>query len=476
MQTEPSVTIDRLYTAAQGMLKQGRGRAALPMIAALEEAGAPARRVSHLLGTMAMQEGRAEDALAAFDAALDDGPAEPGILCERASARMRLRDLRGALDDVAAAVEIAPADPHALLLFGDLLQRADRVDDAVLILAEAARVTPGQVEPMIALSNALDRAGHAEAAEESLSALELAEPWSISIRCARIARHLRRRDWAGAEAAAREATSLGLRDPRMLMMMGNALRQQGRKAEAATAFEQALRLAPDNAYLQHLAAAHGTAPSQSKAPEPYVSSVFDGYASTFDLHLLRLGYRVPGLVRNALLAALPNLAEGPRIGPVLDLGCGTGMVGIVLSDLPLGPLVGIDVSERMLEIARSRELYAELRQAELHAALAQDPASYPVILAGDVLCYLGDLAPMLALVSARLSPGGVFVCSVERAEEDNPTGWILRDSARYAHSLDYVLARLDAAGLEAVSVSEEPLREEHGEPLSGLIVTAFHKA
>lgn len=476
MQTETTETIDRLFLAAQAMLKQGRGRAALPMIAALEQVGAPARRVSHLRGTVALQEGRTEEALAAFDAAIGAGEPEPGLLCERAAARARLRNLNGALDDVAHAVEIAPADPTALMLFGDLLVKAERLDDAVLILGEAARVTQGQVEPVMALSNALDRAGHVEAAEESLSALEAAHPWSLPIRCTRIARLLRRRDWTGAEQHARATMGLGFRDARLLTMLGNALRMQGRKAEAATAFEQALRLAPENEYLRHLAAAHGSGAGADKAPESYVASVFDGYAQNFDLHLLRLGYRVPGLVRNALLASLPGLAEGTQHGPVLDLGCGTGLVAIAVSDLALGPIVGIDVSERMLDIARSRELYAELRQAELHAALSQDTATWPVIVAADVLCYIGELAPLMKLIASRLAPGGRLVFSVELAPSGTDSGWVLRDTARYGHTRAYVEQSLAAAGLSPVTIAEEPLREEEGSALTGLIVTATRRS
>ena len=88
-------------------------------------------------------------------------------------------------------------------------------------------------------------------------------------------------------------------------------------------------------------------PSAARAPVEYLRAVFDGYADRFELHLISLGYRIPGLIRAALLRH-PAIAAGERLGPVLDLGCGTGLVAVVLSDLPIGPLVGVDVSPRML--------------------------------------------------------------------------------------------------------------------------------
>ena len=51
----------------------------------------------------------------------------------------------------------------------------------------------------------------------------------------------------------------------------------------------------------------------------------------------------------------PVIAAGERLGPVLDLGCGTGLVAVVLSDLSVGPLVGVDVSSRMLAQAAAKQ-------------------------------------------------------------------------------------------------------------------------
>jgi predicted TPR repeat methyltransferase len=202
-----------------------------------------------------------------------------------------------------------------------------------------------------------------------------------------------------------------------------------------------------------------------------VRTLFDGYADGFEEHLISLGYRVPGRVRAALLRH-PKLARGEHLGPVLDLGCGTGLIAVVLSDLRLGPFTGIDISARMLAGARAKQLYAELREGEILMELARDAARWPVILASDVLCYIGALDQVLAAVHARLSPGGWLIFSVEElATDQGGPGWVLHRQGRYAHAEAYVRRTVQDAGFSICSLERTTLRFEAGAPVAGMIVT-----
>jgi len=199
-----------------------------------------------------------------------------------------------------------------------------------------------------------------------------------------------------------------------------------------------------------------------RAPDDYLEAVFDGYAAGFERHLIGLGYRVPGLVRAAL-------APTPALGRVLDLGCGTGLIGVALSDYAVAELVGVDVSARMLAEAARKGLYARLEKQEIGAFLAAEAGPWDVIVAADVFCYFGALDEILPAICARLVPGGRFVFSVEEMAPDGAGLWRLASQGRFQHRADYVAGCIDAAGFTVERLAREMLRLEAGAPVEGLL-------
>src|SRR3546814_7690729 len=95
---------------------------------------------------------------------------------------------------------------------------------------------------------------------------------------------------------------------------------------AVAAFSRYLALSPDDRHgaLPHLALL-GAAPAPDALPVAYVTALFDEYAPRFERSLLvDLGYRGPEQVLDAV-AAIRGAAAA--FSAVLDLGCGTGLVG-----------------------------------------------------------------------------------------------------------------------------------------------------
>jgi len=103
-----------------------------------------------------------------------------------------------------------------------------------------------------------------------------------------------------------------------------------------------------------------------------------------------------------------------RAARCLDLGCGGGDVSVALAALaPDGFVVGSDVDETKLELARSEAASAGLRNVEYRVEDVMEPATddeiFDVVYVRFLLTHLPDPAKALRNISARLAPAGVLI-------------------------------------------------------------------
>ena len=247
--------------------------------------------------------------------------------------------------------------------------------------------------------------------------------------------------------------------------LGEMYEAAGDFSAAAHAWETARGLDPqDRAGAGLKLALIGQIPEPEAPPSAFVEALFDRYADKFDASLVgKLGYRVPGLLFDALQAQAAR-----RFRLALDLGCGTGLMGETLRPVS-ERLEGVDISAAMLRKARAKRLYDRLEKVDLqdfrHAGDAPD-----LVTAADVFLYIGDLAGVVAAVSRLLAPGGLFAFSVEKLAEGEE--YALQPSRRYAHAEGYLRHVLGGAGLEVLSVDEATIRQDRGQAVAGLIVVA----
>lgn len=107
---------------------------------------------------------------------------------------------------------------------------------------------------------------------------------------------------------------------------------------------------------------------------------------------------------------LPAL-EGTRM---LDLGCGYGWHCIYAMEQGASSAVGIDISEKMLQVARNKTPYA---QVEYQCVAMEDftaaADSFDLVLSSLALHYIESFEQIAKMVAGVLKPGGSFVFSVE---------------------------------------------------------------
>lgn len=146
---------------------------------------------------------------------------------------------------------------------------------------------------------------------------------------------------------------------------------------------------------------------QARAPEE-VAAVYDGWAATYDAEMAKAGYRHPAIGLALLARHLPRGA-----GPVLDAGCGTGLLGDWLGIMGFAPVEGLDLSEGMLAVARAKGAYARLHHLALGRALPFVDGAFAGVISTGVFTtgHVGiEGVPELLRITV---PGGPVVLTVK---------------------------------------------------------------
>ncbi|NXI37260.1 MET27 protein, partial [Galbula dea] len=179
---------------------------------------------------------------------------------------------------------------------------------------------------------------------------------------------------------------------------------------------------------ERVAAVHGG----SALPERL--RLYDGWAAHYEQDVAALEYRAPHFAASSLAIAFSAPPAGARL---LDVACGTGLVGQELYRRGFRCLHGVDGSAGMLERARSTGLYQQLWQC----ALGQEPLPTPEE-HYDAVTVVGALGegqvPSEAVPELlRVTKPGGFLCLTTRSNLSN---------LRYKAELEAVLETLQKQG------------------------------
>ena len=140
-----------------------------------------------------------------------------------------------------------------------------------------------------------------------------------------------------------------------------------------------------------------------------VKSLYRDWSHSYDVAFGEgQGYQLPREVAAAFVGA-------GGVGPVLDVGAGTGLVGSVLQGMNTGPVDGIDLSQEMLDVACMKGDYRALTVCDVTTPFSLADAPYAGVVSAGTFT-LGHVGPeALANLLDVADRGAVLVISVNAA-------------------------------------------------------------
>jgi predicted TPR repeat methyltransferase len=316
-----------------------------------------------------------------------------------------------------------PQNPEAICELGTATFLSGQHDEAIGLFHRALQLRPRSTDALAGLSRAFRAAGRLP---EALDAIQM-------------------------------ALAIATNDIGLLQDCAELLATLGRSHEAMAAYRSLLEIAPgDDGAAKALATLAAT--TAELAPPDFVAGHFDRYAPIFEDHLVNtLGYVAP----QTIASLLPD-----TLGEVLDLGCGTGLVAAALAGR-FSAIDGVDLSERMVALARDKGLYRELHVDEAVAHLSATERRYDLIVAAEVFNYLSALEAIFDATARCLRPNGRFVFSTETSEGAD---YVLQPTGRYTQATAYIERVGAGSGFRIETAVQGTLRLHVGEPVLG----SFH--
>ena len=164
---------------------------------------------------------------------------------------------------------------------------------------------------------------------------------------------------------------------------------------------------------------------------------YDVWAKDYDSYLEREhGYEGPRLTAEFFTRYVPRTAR------VLDAGAGTGLMGEVLAKLGYNELVAIDLSDGMLEIARNKKVYKELKRMVLGETLDFKDNTFDAVVSVGTFTMAHAPASSFDELIRITRPDGhiVFTLSTEAYDKssfkekfaslESANEWILKEKSR----------------------------------------------
>lgn len=452
--------IDAALPLSALLLQQARNVEAIELLSPLCAAHPDKVSAAVNLSIALRNVGRCEEALQAATRAYLAAPGDFSACNARGLAALELGDAPQALSAFEEGLRRAPGNIALELHRSKALRKLHRYRDAAAVLERIVKTAPDLLEAWRDLAAAQRALGlYGPALQSAARALKLA-PNDLEVALEHAVALLKSGDTAKAIARLEKLNG----DAQTWMWLAQARLRQNDVPGARAALERAAKLDPENAFIRHfLAAASGGVPQDIEVD--YIRGLFDEFAERFESTLLdKLGYSAPKRIAHFLREHGAADAKD-----VLDLGCGTGLMGAELASAERR-VDGVDLSERMLAQARAKGIYNELHAVELLDFLRDSTAQWDLLVAADVFIYVADLTPIFAAAFDRLRAGGHFAFSIECSDVRETQ--LLAQTGRYRHAPEMLATALERAGFCDIARESLTLRLESGVPVAGELMLA----
>jgi len=413
------------------------------------------------LGNTLLQQGKLKQASKHYQQAIQIQPNYADAHYNLAIILLKRNDITGATEYLNKTLQLQPDHTEAHNQMAQLLHQQGNFDKAIYHYKECLKLDPYNTTVFHNLGAIfLEQGEPAAALKYFLRLLQIAPNFDTYFNLGVIYMYLGR-----ANDAIQYFQEALKKDPNHFASysnLGSIYLKAGDYKNAARHYRQALKLHQNNREIAYILNAIDQRKIPKTAPKEYIQSLFDQYAAYFDKHLVEvLHYKVPEL----LYKSIEQVTEIKKHSwNILDLGCGTGLCGEKFRSLAK-KLIGVDLSEKMVEVARQKNIYDELHVSDIHHAL-QKQHNLDLIIAGDTFVYIGDLAKTFSDCKNTLKKSGLFVFTVEKTSH---YPYKLQKSARFAHSEKYIEELAKQNNFKILRCDNVVLRKQKNKSVEGYL-------
>lgn len=370
------------------------------------------------------------------------------------------------------ALAIRPNHVEILFNLGIIYKNLSRLDEAQKVFLHALTIRPNYIEVIYNLGITYKELGCLEEAE--LCYLKVLSNQPNYAEAYNNLGNVQQEQNKLIEAQASYRRALALKPNYALAHkhLGDLLRKLGQEDESILCYRNALEADPqDQLGARFSLAALGYEPLPARASQEQLEMIYTKRAHYWD-QLSSTSYRGAELVAQTM-----RLHLAPSSLDILDAGCGTGMVGVLIRDLAKR-LDGIDLSAEMLEKAKEKKIYDGLYQGDLESFMFNHPRQYDAIGSAATFIHFGDLSSVFQAAAHTLRPGGLLVFTLFSNETDlegdgvviNPLEGFERGGC-YAHGKGHVIQMAKKAGFKVHSLNREIHETIKKNPVQCLVVT-----